>query len=100
MAARSSAAATRVAAPRPGSDGPCVSRSCARRIADAVWLLKGNVETGTTSEAMITATRSYVAAFLDANLRGEDLGQLLAGSALGNAGSVVVDGSQPLCTQP
>jgi len=69
-------------------------------LSDTVWILRGHVKTGTTPEAMITATRDYVAAFLDTNLRGKDLGQPSAGTASGTAGSGVANASQPLCARP
>jgi predicted dienelactone hydrolase len=40
-------------------------------LSDAVWLLKGKVKTGANSDAMIAATREYVARFLDASLRNQ-----------------------------
>jgi hypothetical protein len=41
---------------------------------DAVWLAKGGVETGDMGrEKTIAAMRDYIAAFLDANLRGKPL---------------------------
>jgi len=69
-------------------------------LSDTVWILRNNVKTGTTPEAMIAATRDYVAAFLDASLRGKDLRRLLVAAASGTTGSVVADGSQPLCARP
>jgi pimeloyl-ACP methyl ester carboxylesterase len=69
-------------------------------LSDAVWLLKGSVATGSTPETLIAATREYVAAFLDANLRGKDLQSLLAQVAAAPAGAVVTDTSQSVCHQP
>ena len=69
-------------------------------LSDAGWLLKGSVATGSTPEAMIAATREYVAAFLDANLRGKDLQSLLVHVPAAPAGAVVADTSRALCAQP
>jgi len=45
---------------------------------DLVWLAKGAVKTGSMGpENTIAAVRSYIAAFLDANLRGKPLGSML-----------------------
>ena len=68
-------------------------------LSDAVWLLEGSVKTGTTPAAIIAATRGYVAAFLDANIRSSASYSLLSASAA-TTGGVVAQGSQPLCTQP
>jgi dienelactone hydrolase len=47
---------------------------------DAVWLAKGAIKTGTMGpEKTVAAIRNYVAAFLDANLRGQPLDPLLTG---------------------
>jgi pimeloyl-ACP methyl ester carboxylesterase len=69
-------------------------------LSDAVWLLQGSVATGATPEAMVTATREYVAAFLDAHLGGKDLRSSLAHIAAAPLGAVVVEASQPMSTQP
>jgi predicted dienelactone hydrolase len=46
---------------------------------DAVWLAPGAIRTGTMSPAQtVAAVRAYVAAFLDANLQGRPLDELLA----------------------
>ncbi len=69
-------------------------------LSDAVWLLKGVVTTGDAgSDALIAATREYVAGFLDANLKGQAPASLLTGSAPGLAGAVVADSLQSLCPQ-
>jgi hypothetical protein len=45
---------------------------------DAVWLAKGAVMTGSIGpDKTIASIRSYIAAFLDANLRGQPLDSLL-----------------------
>ena len=69
-------------------------------LSDAVWLLRGSVATGGTPEAMVAATREYVAAFLDAHLGGKDLPSSLAHITAAPLGAVVVAGSQPMSTQP
>ena len=47
---------------------------------DLVWLAKGGIKTGAMgAEKTIAALRDYIAAFLDANLRGEPMGPLLTG---------------------
>jgi dienelactone hydrolase len=47
---------------------------------DAAWLAKGAIKTGTVStEKTLASVRNYVAAFLDANLRGKPLDPLLTG---------------------
>jgi len=47
---------------------------------DLVWLAKGAIKTGTIgSEKTIAAIRDYIAAFLDANLRGQPQDSLLNG---------------------
>jgi dienelactone hydrolase len=49
---------------------------------DAVWLAKGAVQTGSMGmEKTVEAIRNYVAAFLDANLKGDPADQLLQGGA-------------------
>ena len=47
---------------------------------DAVWLAKGAIKTGTMGpERTVAAVRDYIAAFLDANLRGQPMDPLLTG---------------------
>jgi dienelactone hydrolase len=49
-------------------------------LSDLVWLAKGAIITGgMTTEQIVAATRSYVAAFLDANLQGKPVERLLTG---------------------
>jgi len=87
-----SLAGPRLAVALPGAEHLALS--------DAVWLLKGSVATGSTPETMIAATREYVAAFLDAHLRGKDLQSLLGQVPAASAGAVVADASQSLCPRP
>jgi dienelactone hydrolase len=87
-----SLAGPRLAVALPGAEHLALS--------DAVWLLKGSVATGSTPEALIAATREYVAAFLDANLRGKDLQSLLVHVPAAPAGAVVADASQSVCARP
>jgi len=48
---------------------------------DLVWLAKGAIKTGTMgSQKTVAAIRDYVAAFLDANLRGQPPDPLLNGA--------------------
>jgi len=57
---------------------------------DLVWLAKGAVKTGSMGpENTIAAVRSYIVAFLDANLRGKPPAPLLRGPSLGNPDAVV-----------
>ena len=50
---------------------------------DLVWLAKGAIKTGKVSpEKTIAAIRDYIAAFLDANLRGQPLNPLLSGPSV------------------
>jgi hypothetical protein len=47
---------------------------------DAVWIAKGAIQTGDMGpDKTIAAIRNYIAAFLDANLRGQPLDPLLMG---------------------
>jgi pimeloyl-ACP methyl ester carboxylesterase len=47
---------------------------------DLVWLAKGAIRTGSMGpEKTVAALRNYIAAFLDANLRGQPLDPLLTG---------------------
>jgi dienelactone hydrolase len=87
-----SLAGARLAVALPGAEHLALS--------DAAWLLRGSVETGSTPEAMIAATREYVAAFLDAHLGDKNLESLLAHIPAAPAGAVVAGASQSLCTQP
>ena len=67
---------------------------------DAVWLAKGAIKTGTMGpEKTIAAMRDYIAAFLDANLRGKPLDPLLAGPSLDYPDAVVTTQKQSLCDE-
>jgi hypothetical protein len=49
---------------------------------DAVWLVKGAVQTGTVGmESTVAAIRNYIAAFLDTNLNGDSADGLLQGTS-------------------
>ena len=49
---------------------------------DLVWLAKGAIKTGTMGpEKTIAAIRDYIAAFLDARLRGQPATPLLKGTS-------------------
>ena len=68
---------------------------------DAVCLAKGAIQTGTMGpERTIAAIRDYVAAFLDANLRGKAIDPLLTGSSSKYPDAVVITQDQALCRQP
>jgi dienelactone hydrolase len=68
---------------------------------DAVWLARGAIQTGTMSpEKTIDVLRSYIAAFLDANLRGEALDPLLKGSSYEFPDAAITTQDHPLCSQP
>jgi len=66
-------------------------------LSDAVWLLKGKVKTGTTSDTMIAATREYIATFLDSSLRGEAQGLVTGGPRPSYPRAVVATQGQSLC---
>jgi hypothetical protein len=68
---------------------------------DLVWLAKGAIKTGPMGpEKTIAAVRDYVAAFLDANLRGKPVGRLLTGSSPQYPDVNLVTQEQTLCHQP
>ena len=68
---------------------------------DLVWLAKGAVKTGPMGpEKTIAAVRDYIAAFLDANLRGRPSGRLLTGPASEYPDAVVTTQEQLLCRKP
>jgi hypothetical protein len=68
---------------------------------DAVWLAKYAIKTGTMGpEKTIAALRSYVAAFLDTNLRGLPPNHLLSGPSREYPDAVVTTPKQALCGQP
>jgi predicted dienelactone hydrolase len=80
---------TRLAVSFPGAEHIALS--------DAVWLLKGKVRTGTTSDAMIAATREYVATFLDSSLRDEARESVPGGPRPSHPQAVVAAQGQPRC---
>ncbi len=68
---------------------------------DAVWLARNAIKTGTMGEEKtIEAVRSYVAAFLDANLRGLPAAPLLKGPSREYPDAVVTTQGQSPCGQP
>jgi len=65
---------------------------------DAVWIANSAVKTGTMGpDKTVAAVRSYIAAFLDANLRGKRPGRLLNGPSLDYPDADVTTQSQWLC---
>jgi hypothetical protein len=68
---------------------------------DAVWLAKGAIKTGSMgSDKTIAAVRDYVAAFLDASLRGKTLDRFLTGPSSIYPDAAVTAREQALCRQP
>src|SRR5262249_1258404 len=68
---------------------------------DATWLAAGGVKTGTMgTERTVAAIRDYIAAFLDANLRGFAPTTLLTGQSSQYPDAVVTTREQPLCRKP
>jgi pimeloyl-ACP methyl ester carboxylesterase len=64
---------------------------------DLVWLAKGGIKTGAMGpEKTIAAVRSYIAAFLDANLRGKPLEPMLSGLSAEYPDAVVTTQKQSL----
>jgi dienelactone hydrolase len=65
---------------------------------DAVWLANGAIKTGPMgTEKSIAAVRDYIAAFLDANLRGKPPGALLTRSSADYPDAEVTTQKQLLC---
>lgn len=65
---------------------------------DAVWLARNAVATGNMRpEQTVAAVRDYVAAFLDAHLRGSAHEHLLSGSSTDYPDVVVTAANQPAC---
>jgi len=65
---------------------------------DAVWLARGEVKTGAMGpEKTVAAVRGYIAAFLDANVRGQSSDPLLAGPSSEYPDAVVTTRDQLLC---
>ena len=68
---------------------------------DAVWLLKGVIKTGEMGpEKTIAAIREYIAAFLEANLRGESMNPLLTAPSSQYPDAIVTTQEQSPCRQP
>jgi dienelactone hydrolase len=68
---------------------------------DAVWLARHAIKTGTMGEQKtIEAVRSYVAAFLDANLRGLPAAPLLKGQSRAYPDAGVTTQGQSPCGKP
>lgn len=68
---------------------------------DAVWLAKGMVKTGGMGpEKTMAVLRNYIAAFLDANLRGQPMNSLLTGPSPDFPDVVVTTREQSLCGEP
>jgi pimeloyl-ACP methyl ester carboxylesterase len=67
---------------------------------DEVWLAKGAVKTGTMGpEKTIAAIRDYIAAFLDANLRGRPVNRLLTGPSAAYPDAAVTTQKQSLSSR-
>jgi pimeloyl-ACP methyl ester carboxylesterase len=67
---------------------------------DAVWLARGAIKTGTLGpDRAVAAVRDYIAAFLDTNLRGSELGTLLKGPSLDYPDAAVTTQIQSLCNK-
>jgi len=67
---------------------------------DAVWLARGAIKTGTMGpDKAVAAVRDYIAAFLDANLRGSEPGTLLKGPSLDYPDAAVTTQIQSLCNK-
>jgi predicted dienelactone hydrolase len=65
---------------------------------DAVWLANGAVQAGTMGmEKTVAATRDYIAAFLDANLRGNATDRLLKGWSPDYPDVEVTTNTQSVC---
>jgi hypothetical protein len=68
---------------------------------DLVWLAKGAVKTGSMGpEKTIGALRDYIAAFLDANLRGRPASRLLSGPSSEYPDADVTTQERSLCRRP
>ncbi len=64
---------------------------------DLIWLTKGVIKTGKMGpEKTIAAIRDYIAAFLDASLRGQPLNPLLSGSSAHYPDAAVTTQNEPL----
>jgi hypothetical protein len=68
---------------------------------DAVWLAKGAIKTGNMGpEKTIAALREYIAAFLDANVRGEPPSPRMIGLSSDYPDSHVTTHAQFACSNP
>lgn len=68
---------------------------------DLVWLAKDGIQTGPAGpESTIAAVRAYVAAFLDAHLRGEPADPLLTGPSPEYRDAAVTTEHESFCRQP
>jgi dienelactone hydrolase len=67
-------------------------------LSDAVWIARDAVHTGTMGpDKTVAAVRDYIAAFLDANLRGNSMGPLLMGPSSDYPDAVVTTQGTSLC---
>ena len=67
---------------------------------DAVWLAKGMVKTGGLApEKLMSVLRNYIAAFLDANLRGQPMNSLVTGQSAYFPDVVVTTQTQSACVE-
>ena len=70
-------------------------------LSDAVWLLDGALSSGSASpQAAVSVLRTYVADFLDANLRGQAAPGSAARMAATLPDAVVASGADRLCGRP
>jgi len=70
-------------------------------LSDWIWLTRDAVQTGPMGpEKTMSAMRDYIAAFLDANVRGESPDPLLAGPSPSYPDASVTTQQQPLCSSP
>ena len=68
---------------------------------DAIWLARGAIKTGKMSpEKMLDVLRSYIAAFLDAHLRGQPADALLSGQSPDFADVIATTQEQLPCGKP
>ena len=70
-------------------------------LSDWIWLTKDTVQTGPMgAQKTMSAMRDYIAAFLDANFRGEPADPLLVGPSPNYPDAKVTVQAQPLCGNP
>jgi dienelactone hydrolase len=68
---------------------------------DGLWIARGAISPGEMSaETTVASLRNYVAAFLDANLRGQPWSPLLLQTSPDYRGAVVTTQNESLCTVP